>query len=83
MTQLVEWSLPIPEVRGSSPVISKNLYRELTVNCIEKTKNEEKRGREWTIFNNNIRGIKTISCFAIMKESYHLGKRKPFYYFIK
>ena len=26
VAQLVEWSLPIPEVRGSNPVISKNLY---------------------------------------------------------
>ena len=26
MTQLVEWSLPIPEIRGSNPVIGKNLY---------------------------------------------------------
>ena len=26
VAQLVEWSLPIPEVRGSNPVIGKNLY---------------------------------------------------------
>ena len=46
VAQLVEWSLPIPEVRGSNPVISKNLlilnnfvYCQL---CIEKTKNKEK-----------------------------------------
>ena len=26
VAQLVEWSLPIPEVRGSNPVIGKNVY---------------------------------------------------------
>ena len=26
VAQLVEWSLPIPEVRGSNPVIGKNLF---------------------------------------------------------
>ena len=43
MAQLVERLLPIPEVRGSNPVIGKNLYRTFTVNCIEKTKIKEKR----------------------------------------
>ena len=41
MAQLVERSLPIPEVRGSNPVIGKNLYRTFTVSCIEKTKKKE------------------------------------------
>ena len=26
VAQLVEWSLPIPEVRGSNPVLGKNLF---------------------------------------------------------
>ena len=26
VAQLVEWSLPTPEVRGSNPVIGKNLF---------------------------------------------------------
>ena len=26
VAQLVEWSLPIPEVHGSNPVIGKNLF---------------------------------------------------------
>ena len=43
MAQLVERLLPIPEVRGSNPVIGKNLYRTFTVNCIEKTKINKKR----------------------------------------
>ena len=46
---LVMRSLPIPEVHGSNPVIGKNLYPRLTVNCIEKTK-IKKRGREWPFF---------------------------------
>ena len=35
VAQLVEWSLPKPEVRGSNPVINK-LYikHSFTVNCI-------------------------------------------------
>ena len=35
VAQMVERSLPIPEVRGSNPVIDKKLYRTLTVNCIK------------------------------------------------
>ena len=42
VAQLVERSLPIPEVHGSNPVIRKNLYRTFTVNCIEKTKIKKK-----------------------------------------
>ena len=44
MAQLVEWLLPIPEVRGLNPVIGKKLCIEhlFTVNCIEKTKIKEK-----------------------------------------
>ena len=26
VAQLVEWSLPIPEVQGSNPVVGKNLF---------------------------------------------------------
>ena len=43
VAQLVERSLPIPEVRGSNPVIGKNLHSTFTVNCIEKTKSKKKR----------------------------------------
>ena len=42
VAQLVERLLPIPEVRGSNPVIGKNLYGTFTVNCIEKTKIKKK-----------------------------------------
>ena len=52
VAQLVERSLPIPKVHGLNPVISKIYIEHLfTVNCIEKTKIKEKRGREWPIFN--------------------------------
>ena len=42
VTQLVERSLPIPEVRGSNPVIGKYLYWTFTLSCIEKTKIKKK-----------------------------------------
>ena len=38
MAHLVEQSLPIPEVRGSNPVIDNKLYSTCTLNCIEETK---------------------------------------------
>ena len=43
VAQLVERSLPIPEVRGSNPFISNNLNLTFTVNCIEKRKIRKKR----------------------------------------
>ena len=45
MAQLVEQLLPIPEARGSNPVIGKIYIEHLfaTVNCIEKTKIKKKR----------------------------------------
>ena len=42
MAQLAEWLLPIIEVQGSNPVISKLLYKTF-VSCIEKTKIKKKR----------------------------------------
>ena len=46
VAQLVEGSLPTPEVRGSNPVIGKlYLYYLYSVNCFEKMKIKE-RGRE-------------------------------------
>ena len=41
VAQLVDQSLPFPEVCSSNPVIDKNLY--WTVNCIEKSKIKKKR----------------------------------------
>ena len=42
VAQVVERSLPIPEVRGSNPVIGKNIQLTFTVNSIEKTKINKK-----------------------------------------
>ena len=53
VVQLVEQSLPIPEVRGSNPVIGKkNLYIEhLFLSTVYwKDENKEKRGQVWPIF---------------------------------
>ena len=41
VAQLVERLLPIPEVRGSDPVIGKKLISN--INCIEKMKLKKKR----------------------------------------
>ena len=43
VAQLVEQLLPIPEVRGSNQVISKNSYWTSNVNWIEKMKIKRKR----------------------------------------
>ena len=44
MAQLVEWSILIPEVPGSTPVTGKIYIEHLfTINCIEKTKINKKR----------------------------------------
>ena len=45
VAQLVERSLPIPEVSSSNPAISKIVDLTLTVNCIEKTKIKKKSQR--------------------------------------
>ena len=42
VAQVVDRSLPTPEVHCSNPVIGKNLYWMLTVSCIEKTKKKIK-----------------------------------------
>ena len=54
VAQLVEWSLPKPEVRGSIPVIGKNLfiyskfvYCQL---CVEKTKIKKKEAGNGLFF---------------------------------
>ena len=45
VAQLIELSLPTPEIHGSSPVKGKTFYIEhlYTINCIEKTKIKKKR----------------------------------------
>ena len=51
VAQLVNRSLPTPEVRGSNQVIGEVLF---IINCIEKTKiKKRKRDREWPINKKN------------------------------
>ena len=57
VAQLVERSLPIPEVRSSNPVIGKNLFILnicLLSTVYWKDKNKEKRGREWPFLKKSI-----------------------------
>ena len=53
VAQLVERSLPIPEVRGLNPVISKILFINIkqlyTINCVLKRRKLIKRGQELPI----------------------------------
>ena len=68
VAQLAERPLPILEVRGSNPVIGKNVYIEhlFTVNCIEKTKIMEKEAG-----NDPFKKI-LITCFKVeYQESIH------------
>ena len=63
VAQLVERSLPIPEVRGLNPVISKNLffYIELlfTVNCVLKKAKIKKKEAENGPFKNVFKQIQS------------------------
>ena len=53
VAQLVEWLLPIPEVRSLNPVIGKNLFVYCQL-CIEKMKIKKKRPGMAHLKNNNI-----------------------------
>ena len=64
VAQLVEWSLPTPEVRDSKPIIGKiymfNIYSQL----YRKDENKRKRGREWPIFKNTtLNDFSKENCF--------------------
>ena len=52
VAQLVEQSLPIPEVRGSNPVSGEIFYWTFTVNCFEKTKIKKKEAGNGRFFKN-------------------------------
>ena len=48
VAQLVERSLPMPEVHSLNPVIGKIYIEHLfTVNCIENNKNKENETKNW------------------------------------
>ena len=50
LAQLVDWSLSIPEVRGSNPVIGNIYWKFVNLQLYWKYENKEKRGREWPIW---------------------------------
>ena len=74
VAQLVERSLPTPEVRGSNPVIGKNLF---TLNiCLLSTVywkhgNKEKRGRECLFKKRKVNNTQNAILLSI-----HSGKSK-------
>ena len=48
------------EVRGSNPVIGKNLYWILNVNCVEKMKNKEKEAGNGPFQKNSSNGLRFV-----------------------
>ena len=50
VAQLVERSLPTPEVRGSNLVIGTLLYYLYAINCIGNSKNEEKEAGNGPVY---------------------------------
>ena len=57
VAQLLEWSLPIPEVRGSNSVISKNLFIWnicLLPTVYWKDENKEEEAGNGPFFNNSL-----------------------------
>ena len=79
MGQLVEWSLPTPEVHGSNPVISKiyneNLYRQLHW----KDKNKEKEARNGPFFRKKYFFILRILSFLDPWTFHNIFRRFPYY----
>ena len=60
MAQLVEPSLPTPEIEGSNPVIG-NIYMYYLLYW--KDENKEKRGREDTTVNNKEDRVAKYVCY--------------------
>ena len=52
VAQLVEWSLPTPEVHGLNPVIGKILFM-YSLSTVLKRRKWRKRGRKWPILKKN------------------------------
>ena len=50
MAQLVEWSLPTPEVHGLNPVIDEQNIHIIIINCIKKTKIKKKEAENGQFF---------------------------------
>ena len=74
VAQLVERSLPIPEVCGSNPVTGKNLLN-LYCQLYWKDENKRKSDRKWPIFNRKGNMCSTVSGYRQMLI-YRLGRLK-------
>ena len=68
VAQLVERSLPIPEVRGSNPVIGKIYWTFFTVNCIEKTKIKKKEARNGPFLKTFLQVTKNSEKFTVDRD---------------
>ena len=77
VAQLVEQSLPIPEVRGSNPVIGKiYLYIEhlFTVNCVlKRRKIKKKRPGMAHFFKKKKKNIKFILSYRVPDKRLKIG----------
>ena len=73
VAQLVEQSLPIPEVRGSNPVIGKILFIYWTFVycqlCVEKDENKEKEAGFGSFFKKHYDNFRQSGCLQF--ESHH------------
>ena len=85
VAQLVEWSLLIPKVRGSNPVIGKIYWTFVYCQLYWKDENKEKRGREWPILKKCFISITNLLCISIViwiycqKEIQLLNGHNSFY----
>ena len=52
VAQLVEWSIPAPEVHSSNPVIGKLLYRTFVYGQLFWKDENKEKNREWLIYLN-------------------------------
>ena len=57
IVQLVEWSLPTPEIRDSNLIIGKFIYNHL---CLKHSGNKEKRGLEWPFLLKLVKKLENI-----------------------
>ena len=60
VAQLVEQSLPIPEVHSSNLVISKKIIYHFSVNCIENMKIKKKEAGHGPFFKNAVLSLSNI-----------------------
>ena len=67
VAQLVEQSLPIPEVHSSNLVISKKIIYHFSVNCIENMKIKKKRPGMAHFLKNTIKHFFTSSCELLQR----------------